>query len=92
MNEHTPGPWKWESDSLVGEDQIVLYIGEGYDGLWGGTHPNVEDARLIAAAPDLLAMLECLLERYGDDWAEGHQDLTRAAIAHARGVYSVSRA
>lgn len=56
---HTPGPWRAENDDptflILGEDRV--YIAEV--GL-----PGVEmesNARLIAAAPDLLAALErCL--------------------------------
>jgi len=51
MMAHTPGPWIYsqsmqEGDYLVGTGRKIIAR------LWGG---NEDDARLIAAAPDLLA-------------------------------------
>jgi hypothetical protein len=41
-----------------------------------------DDARLIAAAPDLLAALEMIVEQ----WDQKALDVARAAIAKARGI------
>lgn len=68
MSEHTPGPWKAvRHGSTAGS--IVCDIGRALeivrsDG--GETHNEAieADARLIAAAPDLLAACEALLEQY----------------------------
>jgi len=48
--------------------------------------PSIENARLIAAAPDLLVALVELMELYGnhaDDWSEAARAKARAAIAKA---------
>lgn len=73
QTKHTPGPWKWTAeDSSV----LALYGPRGDEDhvLWseicpacqksGGrcTAPNDANARLIAAAPDLLAMLEEIIK------------------------------
>jgi hypothetical protein len=48
---HSPGPWRWAGDGLFSESA----------GWLGVEHPHEEiseaDAALIAAAPELLAML-----------------------------------
>lgn len=91
MSKHTPGPWTAIPDSdgegdwyVVGAEEEVVAIGL--------TEPA---ARLIAAAPDLLAVAK-IFERYladngGDEQfhnADGTGWLTiaRAAIAKAEGV------
>ncbi len=66
MNEtvrHTPGPWVWSphdgypsTDLIGGDGSDVLQI---YESHGGGYMPNKSNARLIAAAPE---MLEVLLE------------------------------
>jgi hypothetical protein len=74
----TPGPWTVEEQ----DDSAGLDVeGNGYK--WailanGGLHfqnpayANSEaNARLIAAAPDLLAALQQLMEWEGGDWANG---------------------
>ena len=45
---HTKGPWKIRLQDIYGSD-------ESYICTWSGT---IDDARLIAAAPDLLEALE----------------------------------
>lgn len=49
--KHTPGPW-YVTDATWAEDGSVQYK------LYGISHANAADARLIAAAPDLLAALK----------------------------------
>ena len=51
MREHTPGPWHWDGEFIV-----TIPHRNGHTSF--GTNP--EDARLIAAAPDLLAALKTL--------------------------------
>lgn len=61
MSAHTPGPWKVEDDGR----EVVVYAVEGscrvasieLDNLDDRSHA-LRDARLIAAAPDLLAALK----------------------------------
>jgi hypothetical protein len=94
MSKHTPGPWSYwpnscEYPGVITQDETALHIAVPT------ALPNVQaNARLIAAAPDLLAALkDCrselvyILESYGDlgvgfDRAIGAAD---AAIAKAEG-------
>jgi hypothetical protein len=61
--QHTPGPWNYRP--LAGaRSQWVILAGDRYPLATVGT---VEaDARLIAAAPELLASLESVLESIAD--------------------------
>lgn len=104
--KHTPGPWKAEFWDYGDE----LWFGGSGAGMWsigpaylGGDGPEKEglermeaDARLIAAAPDLLAALKTFVAEYvelvesGDAgfWdaeEEAKVIAARAAIAKAEG-------
>lgn len=93
MNKHTPGPWEAhfeEAYYVTGPDRgrVAMMLNlKGAHGL-GGRRTGEEsaaNARLIAAAPELLAALECLCSfdkpLIQEDW-----DNARAAIAKAKGV------
>lgn len=78
MSEHTPGPWK------IGRNIIGVRDETGFKRhiaavLWDDEQGKA-DARLIAAAPDLLEALRALLWK-PDGWVE--QENARAAIAKA---------
>lgn len=95
---HTPGPWKYEKPFGV---NIPVREGEAGGQIirtWLQAHEGEAEAnaRLIAAAPDLLAALESLFENCSmihSQWGEGgnareaDQAITnaKAAIAKARG-------
>jgi len=92
--QHTPGPWTPEDGAdnrvvVYGGDRCVAVIGEkGFDGV-------DEDAALIAAAPELLAALERMVDADVRDMEANFPQLdpeetpriiqARAAIAKARG-------
>lgn len=87
MNKHTQGPWEFVDNSLVGPkiDNKPVWLRPVI--LRSETGIAEADARLIAAAPDLLEALELLLRLHelispieGDEVRK-----TRAAIAKARG-------
>ena len=96
-SKHTPGPWT-QGWSKSGIDCVWLdgktepEIGMGDDDEWidCGTEAN---ARLIAAAPDLLNALEAVLNEFAKDGHGGefedgehpYVDAARAAIAKATG-------
>lgn len=87
--KHTRGPWKWqaEDECLVGPDQIVMrQDDEGRKSFAdypdGTTQAN---ARLIAAAPDLLEALEMWLSAADIHSFDDAKAKARAAIAKARG-------
>jgi hypothetical protein len=79
---HTPGPWEYDGKFRVGIPHK--------DG-WTGFRTNPNDARLIAAAPELLAACKAVAEFYGInkdmgsplEWDLGRK--VRAAIAKAEG-------
>lgn len=87
---HTPGPWRvadrfnvWTSDSVGCEVARVEVESLDDDNLGQAE----ADARLIAAAPDLLAACEELLIYLGD-WDDPENETcvaARAAIAKAKG-------
>ena len=81
MSAHTPGPWHWDSDAVKNDPYgrvryRVCTLGKTitqvyYSSFEGGLTNADADARLIAAAPDLLEALIGLvgLER-GTEWHE----------------------
>lgn len=91
--KHTPGPWharEWQcrgvtsvgrvADNRVGFEQIAECSGNGRQ---VSNEQEEADARLIAAAPDLLEALKGVLrvaDRKTDEF-----DAARAAIAKATG-------
>lgn len=97
MSGHTPGPWAIEEVWAVGRGQesgmadicVMDSDGEGYTMIARVNFVDPQekaDARLMAAAPDLLAALESFPGFLcgcgtGDAWIER----MRAAITKARG-------
>lgn len=94
MSEHTPGPWRAGYIDEQDRRERMIVRAEAVDG-----HPYVAicpnplagsheaNARLIAAAPDLLAACELMLSspKYGNAPSEAAVEAARAAIARARG-------
>jgi hypothetical protein len=95
ISSHTPGPWRVDARKKEGTSKGYAYVLVRANGALGQVATVFENhepnARLIAAAPDLLAALrECvrLLHNYhtGDDsdlgeLAAGAEERARAAIA-----------
>ena len=95
MSKHTPGPWR--VTEAHGQTQVVAvnrYPGKVTTGIADifdaidGTKEWAANARLIAAAPDMLAVLEAVFEELTDH-PEDFEDWLRAeipaAIQKARG-------
>jgi hypothetical protein len=86
---HTPGPWIWADGHNglfgAGPDNTVLEY-EPYEGMWLGYERRDANARLIAAAPELLEALTRAADLLARDpkhdaaWKQA-----RAAIAKATG-------
>lgn len=83
---HTPGPWRVEQASWDEETGDVRYTLDDVKGA------SAADARLIAAAPDLLEALQavdqqtfcdCLHDGIGEHQTGCFVPLTRAAISKA---------
>lgn len=92
---HTPGPWTITRESDT--HPLAIQTAEGtvaYVRHMGRPDPEWQaNARLIAAAPELLAALESMVDMFerhidgrpGPDDAAARWDDARAAIAKARG-------
>lgn len=76
LAQHTPGPWRYNWPDIIGGGGIVAEVNTIHQ-------RGVADARLIAAAPELLAALQNILTA-NPDLAEV-ADEARAAIAKATG-------
>lgn len=65
MAEHTPGPWTIAERSKFDRDDEPSFeiVADDAAAFVAALVPNEADARLIAAAPDLLAALEALVEK-----------------------------
>lgn len=101
MNKHTPGPWSFKAypedhDCLVpslsvwvsadGWEQFAhVATGNNID---GNDPEGIANARLISAAPDLLAALQtlCSMRDMSSDQLTAAWDAARAAIAKATGA------
>ena len=94
MTQHTTGPWMLRRH---GKNHFTVHFVTDGPGLIADIHRN-EDARLIAAAPDLLDALELILNCEGaalhgartSAASKGldvtyHFNAVRAALARARG-------
>jgi len=89
MTKHTPGPWRVTAAPLnpgVSTRWIEVYSVDPEDDVAQATGGNLKtaqaNARLIAAAPDLLAALEDILEGNRNGWIAR---VAREAIAKAKG-------
>ena len=85
--QHTPGPWL--ALDYTGTDEPAWHVVPGdFHGTIATLDPEQSaNARLIAAAPDLLAALEALVANLdeGDFISTTRIDAARAALSKARG-------
>lgn len=95
MSAHTPGPWKtkWYPNAstwdISNKSRTICDVCPDPEGPDEKTFPQAEaDARLITAAPELLAACEAVMGAVGEDEErfERALDEVRAAIAMARGA------
>lgn len=104
FDSHTPGPWKYNKELLQIDSEVEWFTepSEWSEGskttvistyaAMGGKNPN-SDITLICAAPELLEVLENILEwiarqppKFANDpeWIDEYRE-ARSAIAKARG-------
>ena len=97
MNQkHTPGPWEWEK--VAGQQTVRVYARTGDHPpmvarqhrerliarvVFSDSSDFVSDARLIAAAPNLLAAAKLVIARWGGDTVGTGFSELRAALAKA---------
>ena len=80
--QHTPGPWSYEMRHDTNYAHITCDT-RGGDNLRG--YCGEPNARLIAAAPDLLDALEEIVSAAdGDGWSQLDADLRKARLAIAK--------
>ena len=90
-SQHTPGPWTYHYEPKLNRHVVRAgFAGErGICSTYGAGAKSYEcaaNARLIAAAPDLLAALEAVADYWaGGDVPEALDTQMSAAIAKARG-------
>ena len=93
---HTPGPWRVAPASLyVGSDINVDAGANGYIAMCGklGDLTAEANARLIAAAPDLLAELQNIANANPLNWDAPHNDFaTFHAWAQSRARAAIAKA
>ena len=91
MTQHTPGPWvAWKDHNtpwaIMPHDDSPAYITRHSCGIatleeWPGSETEA-NARLIAAAPDLLAALEAICDQGYEDkpevWAQAINAIAKA--------------
>lgn len=88
----TNGPWRWDADRLVSEDEWVLSPEYDSHSGWAYIDACDEDKNLIAAAPELYSALSSLLSRTSNDadakhWWPDAQKVAKEALAKARGEH-----
>lgn len=82
---HTPGPWNYDDIRKLISNCAEL---GGEDEFETDDRALDANARLIAAAPDLLDACKSALNMINGDGHPPNWDLLRAAIAKAEGVQS----
>lgn len=65
--KHTPGPWRIEVIHVTEKAYTISYgensYGDGPEGSVGKVYVKKEDANLIAAAPELLQLLQEIVQK-----------------------------
>jgi hypothetical protein len=88
MNKHTPGPWTVgpSCNEIINVDHgyLPFSIAAGYT-LIGALYEDGDDARLIAAAPELLVAIKSLLSCIDPQDFPDEVAFADAAIAKATG-------
>lgn len=76
MTDHTPVPWRSDTDRVVTDDGLVIC-----DVRHAGTWITEANANLIAAAPELLVALTEALDLFSYEYTYGPDDAMVAANA-----------
>jgi hypothetical protein len=85
MSKHTPGPWSY--DAFISRVEVLDADGAIVVVFRNPTDQQINDARLIAKAPELLELVQYAMDVSEERLPLGEQwrDRALAAIAQARG-------
>lgn len=90
MSAHTPGPWRHYDDEIVqningslGDPTVCSLVSAGGDAFADDEDEFMANARLIAAAPDLLEALQAIIGHDAHLLNRYRVEAARAAIAKA---------
>jgi hypothetical protein len=91
MSKHTRGPWYFHANEYHDGNKTFFWVGNGEYVVFDCSTfpPNLANARLICAAPDMLDVLE-ELDECASYWSQydvpvGIHDRIKLAIAKAKG-------
>jgi len=87
MATHTPGPWRYEASTKTIRSQPANYWLASMNS-WDGAVDHDANARIIAAAPDLMAACRAVLDEFpafDSKRIESVKNICRAAITKAEG-------
>lgn len=88
MSAHSPGPWtvaeEWDGEDAAISSAKGYVVGYAWNPNAGRTGPTA-DARLMASAPELLAMLERVVTAWQPPY-EADRDEIRALLKRVRDV------
>lgn len=85
-NTHTPGPWELHRVDTSSGDEIHDVADNAHIATVWKSNRAEDNAKLIAAAPELLeALEECLQWAKNQGWHQPGVDSCKAAIAKAKG-------
>jgi hypothetical protein len=85
MSKHTPGPWEIDTRHGLAVGPCRIRMSDSPTA--ASMAAKMADARLIAAAPDLLAACHAIFDHYDEtDLMTGDIETLRAAIAKAEGA------
>lgn len=92
--QHTPGPWAtaevgdkpFTCLAVMNSERVSLFTLVEEDGVEFAAVMEEADARLIAAAPDLLTALRAVMKEHQSGYGLQCESMVRAAIAKATGA------
>lgn len=64
MNNHSPGPWRYKPHSVDSNYMLIFCSNDPHEGDNLRGYCGEANARLIAAAPDLLEALKLVVEQF----------------------------
>lgn len=88
MNQHTPGPWRYKPHRIDSNYMLIYCSSESSEGDNLRGYCGEANARLIAAAPDLLDALQGILRGVfdGPDESDAAMLVTKARAAITKAI------